>query len=225
MVYAAVIAARQLGDPVVLGQALLPYRFCLPTVDMDERIACGQELIELGDLTGLEVFACVGRQQLWWCYRELGNRDEMERWFEAAAERARGPDIEQASQAAAVALIDGDLDLAERLNNEIAEVWQSTTLAAVYTASVRWTIEAWRGHTRTSPKWSGSSPAATSKACSSPRWRWAGPGRAAWRRRASCSIRPVNAASRRCTPDEEVRRPSASWAETAALVKDITCRS
>ena len=221
MVYAAVSAARQLGDPVVLGQALLPYRFCLPTVDMDERIACGHELIKLGDLTGLEVFACVGRQQLWWCYRELGNRDAMERWFEAAAERTRRPDIEQASQAAAVALIDGDLNLAEWLNNEIAEVWQSTTLAAVYTAGVRWTIEAWRGHTSHLADVERLVAGGYFQGLLNPALAlgWARAGRSAKARDL------LDQARQRGFPPMYAGRggsaPISQWAETAALLKDI----
>ena len=145
MIRSAVCAARRLGDPVTLGQTLLPYRFCLDTVDIDQRLACGQELIELGDRTGLEVFACVGRQQLWWCYRELGDRDEMDRWYEAAAERVHGPDIEQLSHAAAVALMEGDLERAERITDEIEDVWHASILGHLYAEALRLGIAAYRG--------------------------------------------------------------------------------
>jgi hypothetical protein len=85
LIHAAVCAARRLGDPITLGRTLLSYRLCGGPLDIEMRIACGTELIEIGDQTGLEVFTCVGRQQLWWCHRELGDRDEMDRWYESAA--------------------------------------------------------------------------------------------------------------------------------------------
>ena len=44
---------------------------------MAQRIACGHELIELGDRTGQDVFSIVGCQQLWWCYCQLGDRAAM----------------------------------------------------------------------------------------------------------------------------------------------------
>ena len=147
MVRSAVRAARRLGDPVTLGQTLLSYRFCLETVDMDQRLACGRELIELGDRTGLEVFSCVGRQQLWWCYRELGDLDEMNRWYEAAEERVHGPDIEQISHAAAVALMDGDLERAERITDEIDDVWHASIVRHLYAEPLRMGIADCRGQT------------------------------------------------------------------------------
>ena len=93
---------------------------------MEERLACGRELIELGDTTGLEVFACVGRQQMAYCYRELGDRDEMDRWCAAARARVHGPDTEQLSYAASIALLDGDLDRAERITTEIEQMWHAS---------------------------------------------------------------------------------------------------
>jgi ATP/maltotriose-dependent transcriptional regulator MalT len=145
MVRSAARAARQLDDPVTLGQTLLSYRFCLETVDIDQRLACGHELIELGDRTGLGVFSLVGRQQLWWCYRELGDRDEMNRWFEAAAEWLHGPDVEQLSQAAAVALIDGDFERAERITAQIDHLWPAPIVGALYVKPLRLGIAICRG--------------------------------------------------------------------------------
>ena len=59
MVYDAVAAARRLGDPVTLGRTLLSARWCGTPLETEQRLACGLELIELGDRTGLEVLACV----------------------------------------------------------------------------------------------------------------------------------------------------------------------
>ena len=145
MVGAAVRAARELGDPVTLGQTLLPYRYCIPTMDMEERLACGRELIELGDTTGLEVFACVGRQQMAYSYRELGDRDEMDRWCAAARARVHGPDTEQLSYDASIALLDGDIDRAERIITEIEQMWHTSDVGLTYTALVRIGIADVRG--------------------------------------------------------------------------------
>ncbi|HSB88042.1 MAG TPA: LuxR C-terminal-related transcriptional regulator, partial [Ilumatobacteraceae bacterium] len=100
---------------------------------------------ELGDRTGLELFACVGRQQLWWCYRELGDRRQMERWFDEAAERVRGPDLEQLSQTATVAVMDGNLVAADRLADIVDAVAAPTDLAQAYTGLLRRAISDCRG--------------------------------------------------------------------------------
>jgi DNA-binding NarL/FixJ family response regulator len=147
MIRTAVAAARRLGDPVTLGRALLSYRFCGRPGDTDQRLACGHELIELGDRTGLELFACVGRQQLWWCHRELGNRDEMDHWYQAAAEHVHGPDLEQLSHAAAVALMEGDLARAEQLTGVIEDIWESNDQGSVYAVSLRSALNDWRERT------------------------------------------------------------------------------
>jgi DNA-binding NarL/FixJ family response regulator len=146
MIRAAVSAARRLDDPVTLGRALLSYRFCGGPLEMAPRMACGAELIEIGDRTGLEVFACVGRQQLFWCHRELGDLEEMDRWYRAAAEHVRGPDLDQLSQAPAVALMDGDLERAERLTDELIDAWDASA-ADAYTDPLRFAIEDVRGRT------------------------------------------------------------------------------
>jgi DNA-binding CsgD family transcriptional regulator len=112
---------------------------------MEQRLACGQELIALGDQTGMEVFACVGRQQMWWCHRELGNRDEMDRWYESAAERIVGPDFEQIAHAASVALMDGDLARAERFTVELAEFPDSVDVGRIYAEPLRDAILDFRG--------------------------------------------------------------------------------
>ena len=83
--------ARQLDDAVALGRTLLTARFFGRSADTEQRLACGHELIELGERTGMEVFGLVGCQQLWWCHRELGDRDESERWFVEAELRAPRP--------------------------------------------------------------------------------------------------------------------------------------
>ena len=118
----AVQAARETGDPITLGRALMSYRFCGGPFEADQRIRCGHELIELGERTGQEIFSLVGCEQLCWCHRELGDRAEMDRWRAAAAQIARGPDIEQLSQTAGAALLDGDLDRAQQITDDIARI-------------------------------------------------------------------------------------------------------
>jgi DNA-binding NarL/FixJ family response regulator len=144
MIQTAVDAARRLGDPITLGRALLSYRLCGGPLDIEQRIACGTELIEIGDQTGLDVFGCVGRQQLWWCHRELGDRDEMDRWYESSARLVRGPDLEQLSHPPAVALMDGDLARAEQLIEQFSDL---TILARGYAEPLRMAIADNRGHT------------------------------------------------------------------------------
>jgi hypothetical protein len=124
MVRDAVAAARRLGDPVALGRALLSFRFCGGPTQLEERMACGVELAELGDRIGSELFSYVGRQQLCWCYQELGDREQTARWFAAAAARMRVPDIEQLSQPPTEAILDGDLQLAEKLTDALHESWE-----------------------------------------------------------------------------------------------------
>jgi DNA-binding CsgD family transcriptional regulator len=144
LIHAAVCAARRLGDPITLGRTLLSYRLCGGPLDLEKRIACGTELIAIGDQTGLEVFACVGRQQLWWCHRELGDRDEMDRWYESAGQLVRGPDVEQLSHPPAVALMDGDLDRAEQLTNHLSDI---VIVARGYVEPLRMATADSRGHT------------------------------------------------------------------------------
>ena len=146
MIREAVGAARRLGDEVTLGRALLSFRFCGGPLEMDERLACGHELIDLGDRTGHEVFGSVGRQQLWWCYRELGDRPEMDRWYESAAQRIRGQDIEQLSQLPALAVLDGDLDRAEQMAEMVIKVWGPSGVGRTYINPVRAFLEECRGH-------------------------------------------------------------------------------
>ncbi len=54
LIDAAVDAARRLGDPLKLGSVLAFARFCGGPMEMDQRLACGQELLELGKRTGRE---------------------------------------------------------------------------------------------------------------------------------------------------------------------------
>ena len=68
------------------------------------------ELVELGDRLGVEVFSYVGFQQLWWCYRELGDRDQMDRWYaETAPADARPRRRAALVPPLPLALLDGDL--------------------------------------------------------------------------------------------------------------------
>ena len=91
----AVAAARRADDPITLGRALMSFRFCGGPLDLDQKLACGRELLELGERTGQDIFTTVGCQQLSWCYCELGDRAAMEQWHDAAALRVRWPDLEQ----------------------------------------------------------------------------------------------------------------------------------
>jgi ATP/maltotriose-dependent transcriptional regulator MalT len=136
-----------LGDPVTLGRALLSFRFSGGPFDIEERTACGHELIALGDVTGLEVFACAGRQQLWWCAREMGDVDEMDRWYESAREHVKGRDVEQLSHEAIVALLRGDLDRARDLTDDLAEFARGLRLEEVYVPLLRQAISDCRGRT------------------------------------------------------------------------------
>ena len=146
MVREAVAAARRLGDPVALGRALLSFRFCGGPLQLEERMACGVELAELGDRIGSEVFSYVGRQQLCWCYRESGDREQTARWDAAAAERMRVPDMEQLSQPPTDAILDGDLHRAEELTDVFHQSWEATGLARVYAGPLHFVIEDLRGH-------------------------------------------------------------------------------
>ena len=145
MVRQAVDDARTLGDPVTLGRALLAFRFCGGPFDIAERIVCGHELVALGDVTGLEVFAGVGRQQLWWCAREMGDIEAMDRWYDEATEHVKGRDVEQLSHEAAVALLHGDLDQASALSDELAEVEHLMRLDDMYVLVLRFVIAECRG--------------------------------------------------------------------------------
>ena len=198
---------------MTLGQTLLSQRFSLETVEIDQRLACGQELIELGDRSGLGVLSCVGRQQLWWCDRELGDRDEMNRWYEAAEEWVHGPDIEQISQAATVALIDGDLERAERITDQIDDKWHASIVRNLYLVPLRLGIATCRGGRRATSTSSSTSTVqgrpTTRLSWSSRCWRSASPAAAGSQRRSSCLIEPAGTASRRCTPGGQGRLRSA----------------
>ncbi len=145
MVREAVHAARRLDDPVTIGRVLLSYRFRGGPLELDERLACGNELVELGDRLGVEVFSYVGCQQLWWCYRELGDREQMDRWYAEAASRMRLPDLEQHSYPPSVALLDGDLTRAEHTTKLLSDAWGETRLGHLYAAGLRMAIEDNRG--------------------------------------------------------------------------------
>ena len=111
-------------------------RFCGGPFDMELRLACGRELVDLGRTTGIRLFAVVGRQQLWWCHRELGDLDEMRAWDEAAAAHLYAPDLEQRSQIGALALLRGDLCAAERQAHDLSETPGPGGLNDVYAMAI-----------------------------------------------------------------------------------------
>ena len=147
MVARAVDEARSLGDPVTLGRALLSFRFSGGPFDIEARTACGHELVALGDVTGLEVFAYAGRQTLWWCAREMGDIDEVDRWYESARQHVKGRDVEQLSHEATVALLRGDLDRARELTDDLAELAHGLRLEDLYGPMLRHVIRDCRGRT------------------------------------------------------------------------------
>jgi DNA-binding NarL/FixJ family response regulator len=118
----AVELARSTGDPVTLGRALMAHRWSGGAFAMERRIACGHELLELGERTGEDVFSLVGCQQLAWCHSQLRGREELGRWIAAAARLVRGRDIEQLTIELSIALLDSELDIAERLAREIVDL-------------------------------------------------------------------------------------------------------
>ena len=145
MVREAVAAARQLDDATTVGRALLSQRFRGGPLELDERLECGSELVELGDRLNVEVFSSVGRQQLWWCYRELGEREQADHWYGEAAERMPLPDLEQLSYPPSVALLDGDLRRADHLTNVLSDAHGDTPLGRGYAAVLRMAIANHRG--------------------------------------------------------------------------------
>ena len=126
MVREALHAARLLDDPVAIGRALLSYHFCGGPMDLEERLACGNELVELGDRLGVEVFSYVGCQQLWWCYRELGDRDADGPLVRRGGERMRLPDLEQLSYAPSVALWTVTDNLRKQMTDVLSDAWDKT---------------------------------------------------------------------------------------------------
>ena len=56
-----------------------------------------------------------------------------------------GPDIEQISQAATVALIDGDLERAERITDQIDDKWHGSIVRNLYLVPLRLGIATCRG--------------------------------------------------------------------------------
>ena len=134
-----------IGDPVTLGEALLVWRFCGGPFDMEQRLACGRELIDLGRTTGVDLFVAVGAEQLWWCHRELGELDEMHAWYEEAAGYLHAPDLEQRSQIASVALLRGDLRAVERQADALIEGPGAGPLADAYRVSFLIALRLLRG--------------------------------------------------------------------------------
>ena len=118
----AVEIARATGDPMTLGRALLAHRWGGGPFEMDRRLACGHELIDLGERTGQGVFSIVGCQQLAWCCSQLGDPAALASWFDAAALLVHGPDIEQLVIELTIVLLRGDLDDAERITREVVEL-------------------------------------------------------------------------------------------------------
>ena len=211
MVHEALRAARRLGDPVAIGRVLLSYRFCGGPLDLAERLACGTELVELGDRIGVELFSYIGCQQLWWCYRELGDRDQMDDWYAEATRRIRLPDVEQMSYAPSVALLDGDLPHVQRTTDVLSEAWDETASAVPTPRRCAWPSRIFAGVCRTPGCWSTSSPPARPMA-SMPRRSSlaAGHGAVGWRRLAISSRARKSAGSRSATPHGEEQRVRAA---------------
>ena len=90
----------------------------------------------------------TGRLQLAWCYRELGEVDEMARWQAEAARRTSVPDIELASNDACAALLEGDLERAETLTHGMEQLNPSATVTSAYVAPLRLAIADVRGEPR-----------------------------------------------------------------------------
>ncbi len=145
MLLEAVDRARALGDPVLLGEALLVWRFCGGPFDVEQRIACGRELVDLGRTTGVRLFAVAGREQLWWCSRELGDLDESRAWYEEAAAYLYAPDLEQRSHIAALALLRGDLRAAEQEAHDMDDSGGKGSLARIYASAILGGVARLRG--------------------------------------------------------------------------------
>jgi DNA-binding CsgD family transcriptional regulator len=145
MIDDAVRAARRLDDPVVLGRVLLSWRFCGGPLDVQRRLACGHELVELGDRMGEQVLCYVGHQQLAWCHRELGDVDAMASALAESARRMTVPDLEQVSLDACAALLAGDLAGADTITRHLKDVTPSATMASGYTEPLRLAIDELRG--------------------------------------------------------------------------------
>ena len=139
----ALAAARQLGDPITLGRALMSFRFCGGPLDLDQKLDCGRELLDLGERTGQEIFTTVGCQHLSWCYCELGDRAAMNQWHDAAALRVRWPDLEQLNQVSQIQMLDGDLDGASNTVDDMERVEGSIK---PYVEPKRFVIADLRGH-------------------------------------------------------------------------------
>ena len=188
MVREAVAAARQLDDATTVGRALLSQRFRGGPLELDERLECGSELVELGDRLNVEVFSSVGRQQLWWCYRELGEREQADHWYGEAAERMPLPDLEQLSYPPSVALLDGDLRHADHLTNVLSDAHGDTPLGRGYAAVCAWPSQTIGAGSRIPDSWNAcwrptSGSASWSRGCSGGAWRAA----AGWPMHASSS--------------------------------------
>jgi DNA-binding NarL/FixJ family response regulator len=118
----AVRLARGTNDPVTLGRALMAARWGGGPFAMSQRLACGHELVELGERTGQDVFTLVGCQQLAWCHDQLGDLEGILRWRDAARRLVRGPDLEQLTIELTLAVRSGDLVKAERISAEIVDL-------------------------------------------------------------------------------------------------------
>ncbi len=80
--------------------------------------------------------------------RERGDLDTMGKWHERARElRLAHPSPNELQDATLTAILDGDLELAERCNRRTAEIMSSlgANSAAVYSGSAHVTIRLWRG--------------------------------------------------------------------------------
>ncbi|MGH9270368.1 MAG: response regulator transcription factor, partial [Ilumatobacteraceae bacterium] len=93
-------------------------------------------------------FSYTGRLQLAWCHRELGQVDEMARWQAEAARRTSIPDIEQASNDACAALLEGDLARAETLTERMEDLRPFAKQTFVWVPPLRQAIGDVRGAPR-----------------------------------------------------------------------------
>ena len=113
---------------------------------MEQRLACGRELIELGGRTGVRVFAAVGGEQLWWCNRELGELHAMRcRNEEAAAHLYVPGPRETFADRRVLALLRGDLRAAEQQAHELSDSPRAGAQADGYAKGILATVGALRG--------------------------------------------------------------------------------
>jgi len=107
-------------------------------------VACGRELVELGDRVGEEVLSYVGCQQLAWCHRELGDVDAMARWLADAARRMTAP-TSSSSPSTRARCSWPALAGADAITRRMKDVTPSTTVTWGYVAPLRLVLDELRG--------------------------------------------------------------------------------